>query len=204
METKQAPPHRPHGNGIIAPEIAIISPDTLSNIGLQNLLQEVIPQAVIRAFRSFADFADDTPDMYAHYFISAQVYFEHTGFFLPRRPKAIVLTSGEELQLPAGILTLNTHQNEKDLAKSCQVEPATMTSLLRRMEDQGLIRKEEARVSGGKRAFRVCLTDHGRDIAWKAMGIIDQFEKQCYDGFTEEEIDLLLSLLDRVAKNIGE
>lgn len=93
---------------------------------------------------------------------------------------------------------------QKDLAKSCQVEPATMTSLLRRMEDQGLIRKEEARVSGGKRAFRVCLTDHGRDIAWKAMGIIDQFEKQCYDGFTEEEIDLLLSLLDRVAKNIGE
>ncbi len=118
METKQAPPHRPHGNGIIVPEIAIISPDTLSNIGLQNLLQEVIPQAVIRAFRSFADFADDTPDMYAHYFISAQVYFEHTGFFLPRRPKAIVLTGGEELQLPAGILTLNTHQNEKDLAKS--------------------------------------------------------------------------------------
>ena len=26
---------------------------------------------------------DDTPDMYAHYFISAQIYVEHNAFFLP-------------------------------------------------------------------------------------------------------------------------
>lgn len=57
-----------------SPEIAIIDPNTLSSLGLCGLLEELIPGAVIRMFPSFAAFADDTPDMYAHYFVSAQVY----------------------------------------------------------------------------------------------------------------------------------
>ena len=56
-----------------SPEIAIIDPNTLSSLGLSSLLEELIPGAVIRTFASFAAFMDDTPDMYAHYFISAQV-----------------------------------------------------------------------------------------------------------------------------------
>ena len=78
-----------------SPEIAIIDSNTLSSLGLRTLLEELIPGAIIRTFPSFAAFADDTPDMYAHYFLSAQVYFEHTSFFLPRRPKTIVLATGE-------------------------------------------------------------------------------------------------------------
>ena len=63
------------------PEIAIIDPNTLTCLGLQNILQGMIPTAVIRIFHSFGELVDDTPDMYAHYFISAQIYFEHTSFF---------------------------------------------------------------------------------------------------------------------------
>ncbi|MDE6347367.1 MAG: LuxR C-terminal-related transcriptional regulator [Bacteroides sp.] len=100
------------------PEIAIIDPNTLSCLGLQNLLEEIIPTAVIRSFRSFGELMDDTPDMYVHYFISSQVYFEHTAFFLARKPKTIVLSGGEPaLSLP-GIPTLNIFQDEKQLAKN--------------------------------------------------------------------------------------
>ena len=53
------------------PEIAIIDPNTLTCLGLQNILQGMIPTAVIRIFHSFGELVDDTPDMYAHYFISA-------------------------------------------------------------------------------------------------------------------------------------
>ena len=63
------------------PEIAIIDPNTLTCLGLQNILQGMIPTAVIRIFHSFGELVDDTPDMYAHYFISAQIYFEHPSFF---------------------------------------------------------------------------------------------------------------------------
>ncbi|MBQ8224913.1 MAG: helix-turn-helix transcriptional regulator [Bacteroides sp.] len=100
------------------PEIAIIDANTLSCLGLQGLLQEVIPQATIRTFPSFAALMADTPDMYAHYFVSAQVYFEHTSFFRERRPKSIVLTMQDNLSQLPGIPTLNICQDEQHLAKS--------------------------------------------------------------------------------------
>ena len=100
------------------PEIAIIDPNTLSGMGLQTLLEEIIPMATIRVFHSFGELVDDTPDMYAHYFVSAQIYFEHTAFFLERRPRAIVLTGGDNLPQLTGVPTLNIYQDEKALAKS--------------------------------------------------------------------------------------
>lgn len=100
------------------PEIAIIDSNTLSGIGLQTLLEEIIPMATIRVFHSFGELVDDTPDMYAHYFVSAQIYFEHTSFFRERHPRAIVLAGGENLPQLAGVPTLNIYEDEKALAKS--------------------------------------------------------------------------------------
>lgn len=100
------------------PEIAIIDPNTLSCMGLQTLLEEIIPMATIRVFHSFGELVDDTPDMYAHYFVSAQIYFEHTAFFRERHPRAIVLAGGENLPQLSGVPTLNIHQDEKALVKS--------------------------------------------------------------------------------------
>lgn len=100
------------------PEIAIIDSNTLSCLGLQNLLEEIIPMAVIRVFSSFEGLVDDTPDMYAHYFVSSQIYFEHTAFFLPRKPKTIVLANGDNQPQLSGIPMLNIYQDEKSLIRS--------------------------------------------------------------------------------------
>lgn len=71
------------------PEIAIIEPNTLTALGLRTILEELIPEAVIRTFSSFEKLIDDTPDMYAHYFVSANVYFEHTSFFWKESPSVL-------------------------------------------------------------------------------------------------------------------
>ena len=68
-------------------------------------------------FHSFGELVDDTPDMYAHYFISAQIYFEHTSFFLPRKPKTIVLAGGDSQPQLAGVPKLNIYQDEESLIK---------------------------------------------------------------------------------------
>ncbi|WP_034541736.1 response regulator transcription factor [Phocaeicola paurosaccharolyticus] len=102
----------------ISPEMAIIDRNTLSCIGLQTILEEIIPSATIRVFSTFDKFICDTPDMYAHYFVSSQIYFEHTSFFLERFPKAIVLANGENLPQLKGVPTMNINQNEKQLIKS--------------------------------------------------------------------------------------
>ena len=43
----------------MTPEIAIVDSNTLSCLGLQNLLEEIIPTAIIRSFRSFGELMDD-------------------------------------------------------------------------------------------------------------------------------------------------
>lgn len=91
---------------------------------------------------------------------------------------------------------------QKELAEYCHVEPATMTALLAKMEKKNLIRKEVTHVSGGKRAYRVYLTDLGRELAKEADDIVDEVEQKSYEGFTEEEKETLLSLLGRVTNNL--
>ncbi|MBU3855367.1 MAG: LuxR C-terminal-related transcriptional regulator [Candidatus Phocaeicola excrementipullorum] len=100
-----------------SPEVAILEQNTLTALGLQTILEEMIPNAVIRTFSSFGQLIDDTPDMYAHYFVSANIYFAHTAFFLERRPKCIVLTAGEQ-PLLNGIPTLNICMPQERLVKA--------------------------------------------------------------------------------------
>lgn len=98
-------------------EIAIVDPNILCSLGLEMVLEEFMPEAVIRTFRSFGELIDDTPDMYAHYFVAAQIYFEHTSFFLSRRPKAIVLAGGGRQPLLQGVPVLDTGQTKEALVK---------------------------------------------------------------------------------------
>lgn len=91
-------------------EIAIIDPNTLAALGLRTILEEMLPETVVRTFSSYAALMDDTPDMYAHYFVSSHIYFEHTTFFLERRPKTIVLTTGE-VSLPVPTLDISLPQD---------------------------------------------------------------------------------------------
>lgn len=85
--------------------------------GVKNILEDIIPMATIRVFHSFGELTDDTPDMYAHYFISAQIYFEHTSFFLLRKPKTIVLAGGDNQPQLSGVPKLNIYQDEGSLIK---------------------------------------------------------------------------------------
>ncbi len=99
-------------------EIAILEPNTLAILGLEMILEEFMPQATVRTFNSFDALIDDTPDAYAHYFVAAQIYFDHTAFFLERKPKAIVLTHGENNLLNnTDIPTLNTNQSKEGLVR---------------------------------------------------------------------------------------
>lgn len=91
---------------------------------------------------------------------------------------------------------------QKDLAEVCHVKSATMTSLLQKMERDDLIFKKKELVSGGKRAYRIFLTEKGREKAEKANAIIEKIEEECFLGFSEEEKEQFLKLFSRVTKNL--
>ena len=144
-------------------EIAIIDPNTLAALGLRTILEEMLPETVVRAFSSYAALMDDTPDMYAHYFVSSHIYFEHTAFFLERRPKTIVLTTGEvslpvptlDISLPqdvlvARIVNLRQHGHEHHTRPASDTSAPTTNALSPREAEvltlvaRGLMNKEIA------------------------------------------------------------
>lgn len=101
------------------PEIAIIDPNTLTCIGLQNLIEEMMPFAIVRTFNSFEQFINDTPDMYFHYFISTQILLEHNAFFIARKHKTIVLTNGiTGMAQLSDFHSLNIYQSKENMIKS--------------------------------------------------------------------------------------
>ncbi len=93
---------------------------------------------------------------------------------------------------------------QKDLAKVCKVEPPSMTVLLKNMEKKELIRREKVLVSGGKRAYRIYLTEKGRELAEKVDTNVEELEDISFQGFTEEERLVLLDLLERVTDNLTD
>lgn len=99
-------------------EIAIIDNNSLSRLGLQSLLEEIIPEFTIRTFGSFAELMADTPDMFVHYFVSIQIYLEHTAFFLRKKFQTVVLCNAETQAQLSGVLSLNINQDEQHLVKS--------------------------------------------------------------------------------------
>ena len=99
-------------------EIAIIDNNSLARLGLQSLLEEIIPDFTIRTFGSFAELMSDTPDMFVHYFVSTQIYLEHTTFFLQKKNQTVVLCNAETQAQLSGVLSLNINQDEQHLVKS--------------------------------------------------------------------------------------
>ncbi len=166
------------------PEIAIIDPNTLSCMGLEALLEEIIPMATIRVFHSFGELVDDTPDMYAHYFVSAQIYFEHTAFFRERRPRAIVLAGGENLPQLSGVPTLNIYQSEKNLVKS-------------------ILRMHEHGHHGGKHPQGETMVD-AHELSAREIEVLKLLTKGLINKEIAEKLGISLTTVISHRKNITE
>lgn len=90
---------------------------------------------------------------------------------------------------------------QKELAMACEVEPATITSILPAMEKSDLIKRDIV-YEAGKRALSVSLTDKGKAMEGEVARILDEVEQLSFRGFTEKEKETFLTLLERIYKNI--
>ena len=93
---------------------------------------------------------------------------------------------------------------QKELAEACHVEPATMTALLKNMEQSDLIFKEKQQLPGGKRAYSIFLTEHGKKAADEVIKIVEDLEQVAFQGFADKEKETFLELFARVAYNLEE
>ncbi|MCI8791309.1 MAG: MarR family transcriptional regulator [Eubacterium sp.] len=113
-----------------------------------------------------------------------------------------------ELGLSKGqpkMIEILSHQegcSQKELAKSCSIEPATVTSLLNKMIDKDLVYKKPLLQENGIRIQQIFLTEKGHNIADGVQSIVNEMEQVSFQGFSQEEKEQCLSFLDRIFENL--
>lgn len=99
------------------PPIAIIDSNTLSALGLKQLLQNFIPIMTVETFCSYTEFIANHPERFFHYFVAMNIVLENKKFFAEHRHKTIVLSVKVEDSL-SGFHTLCINVPEHELVRS--------------------------------------------------------------------------------------
>ncbi len=95
--------------------IAIVDANVLARMGLERILEELIPMAEIVAFGSFDELRARDEVEFVHYFVSSRIYFEHTAYFRTKSGRCIVMVAGD--MTVSGVATLNVCQGEALLVR---------------------------------------------------------------------------------------
>ncbi|MDE6834206.1 MAG: MarR family transcriptional regulator [Ruminococcus sp.] len=110
----------------------------------------------------------------------------------------IGLTSGQ----PKILDYLYAHEgsDQKTIAGYCEIEPATLGSILLRMEQKGLIERRQK--NGNRRSLYVYLTDSGKEICEKMHDIFIQADEQAISSISPEEIQEVKNILTEICRNL--
>ena len=104
------------------------------------------------------------------------------------------LSSGQPKVLE--FLLENEGSDQKTIAANCEIEQATVGTILNKMEKDGLI--ERRQVVGNRRSLFVYMTAKGRHAAEKMNVIFQEEDKKASNTLTEQELEMLLELLKKV------
>ena len=91
---------------------------------------------------------------------------------------------------------------QKEIAAACHIEPATLTSVLNRMEEKGMI--ERRMRNGNRRSLYVFLTEKGKELSNVVEREFDRAEEQALAGFSPEEREECRRMLRRICENLTE
>jgi len=97
-------------------------------------------------------------------------------------------------------LYVNDGMTQSELADQLSVQGATITNILQRMEEAGLVRRQ--RDDDDNRLVRVYLTETGRQ---KERAITEQFlnlEGAVFEGINERDRELMRRLLQQMLQNM--
>lgn len=89
---------------------------------------------------------------------------------------------------------------QKSIARFCEIEEATVGSILRRMEQGGFITRK--RDQDNRRSVIVTLTDKGRQSAHKVQLLFDEVESCALQGISDAERAILRDTLRKVYNNL--
>lgn len=94
----------------------------------------------------------------------------------------------------------NNGSSQKKIAKGCQIEPASVTSIMTKMENESLIYREK--LNGNKKTSYVFLTELGEEKAKEVVEVFYKVEAEVFDGISAEEKSTMIEIMKKINGNL--
>lgn len=91
--------------------------------------------------------------------------------------------------------------SQKEIAQKCFLEAGSLTSILNRMEEKGLI--ERRILNGNRRTFHIFLTEEGKRSQQLVEKSFAEIETQALTGLSQEETAAFLKICRKMLLNLS-
>lgn len=89
--------------------------------------------------------------------------------------------------------------SQKELADRLDITPAAVTGALKKIEQDGYV---ERTLGHDTRYNELKITEKGRDLVNRTRQLFSAADMAMFDGFTNEELDIYISCLEKLQANI--
>lgn len=119
---------------------------------------------------------------------------------LLERVKASGLTLGQ----PKVLDYLKDHDgaSQKEIAAGCFIEAGSLTSILNRMEEKGLI--ERRMLNGNRRTFHIFMTESGKKSQKLVEKAFVEIEEAAWKDISPEEAETFMKIYHKIYSNLSE
>lgn len=92
--------------------------------------------------------------------------------------------------------------SQKEIAAGCLIEAGSLTSILNRMEEKGLI--ERKMLNGNRRTFHIFMTESGKKNQKLVEETFEKIEETVLNNVSEEEQKVFMEIFLRIYRNLAE
>ena len=90
--------------------------------------------------------------------------------------------------------------NQKEIARACFLEAGSLTTILNKMEEKGLI--ERRVLNGNRRSFHIFMTEEGREKQQLVDTAFSKIEKKALVDISREEYEQFRSVYHKIYSNL--
>ena len=92
--------------------------------------------------------------------------------------------------------------SQKEIAAGCLIEAGSLTFILNRMEEKGLI--ERKMLNGNRRTFHIFMTESGKKNQKLVEETFEKIEETALNNVSEEEQKVFMEIFLRIYRNLAE
>ena len=92
--------------------------------------------------------------------------------------------------------------SQKEIAAACHIEAGSLTSILNRMEEKGII--ERRMLNGNRRTYYIFLTESGKKLQKLVEQGFSKIEKEVWDGISDIERDAFMKTFLKINENLSK